>query len=233
MKIVNLGRYPTPAVRILVKYAADLMGVEELRCRPPLISVIGERQPAYVVSLTLKDTKFTFKGRCGGRHISVWLGAPDRFPRLGIQYPGLKTAPIHDLMDWQEALVCVAAHEFQHSRQICKRVRCSEVEADMRAVWALGEFRRERARLDAQVAEALARTGAAEAARAQKHAALRAPSRGKAQKLVDLEAKIKRWERKEKTAQTWLKKYRRQHRRLEGVIMKAAGAEPAQPEEAT
>lgn len=75
-------------------------------------------------------------------HVLVRIGVPAYFP-VTVQYPGLSTAPRYTMESWQEALVCVAAHEFTHIVQFRTRAPVSEIEAEHSSLVTLERFRRE------------------------------------------------------------------------------------------
>jgi hypothetical protein len=112
------------------------------------------------VALTVKNSGRSFRGTAYPRtpSVSPWhgkanylvvvcIGDDSRFPMRDHSYPGLKSAPVYDILDAVEALVLVLAHELQHCEQFKYGRRLSEIEAERSALRTLERFRRERADL--------------------------------------------------------------------------------------
>jgi hypothetical protein len=205
LSIRNTSRYPDAVVKALVNFARDDRDVGS-------------------ISVEITDTKFTFRGRFHAPDsVRVRVGSPAHFPSVNNKYPGLKTAPVYTLADWQEAIVAVTAHEFVHRMQYLasrmqssgldlphpgKKVRYSEIDADRSALRTLERFRAERPAMGLELLEARERV---EAEKAQRLTLASAPEA----KRAKVEKAIKRWERKAKLAETYLKKLRRRLRALE------------------
>jgi hypothetical protein len=205
--LTNTSRYSTAALRILVRFVAEEMEVAKM-----------------VRLVEVTNCRWSFRGRCFGARVLMRLGPPTAFPVT--PYRRFERGPEVGIADWQEAVVALAAHEFQHTRQLTARnaarrtgdklPRVSEVDADWAESRVLTVFRQRRADLDAEIAQAVAAEGAKEEARRDRSVARRAPEAVRQARLDDLEAKIARWTRKAKTAETYLKKYGRALRRLGG-----------------
>ena len=137
MRIKNTSRYPAADIERLVRLAAK--GVDSSR-----------------VEVHVKNSKWVFAGRAwhniGHNNIVsvagdvddlvvLRVGSPDRFP-IEFQYPGLKTAPMYMISNWQEAVVALTAHELYHIKQKRTGKRASEVKAERWAFKRLQEWRK-------------------------------------------------------------------------------------------
>ncbi len=208
MIITNTSRYPDEVISKLIRYAARQLEIED-----------------YVDRVQVTNTSGSYRGRCWGHGVLIRIGAPEKFPRHNLSYPGLKRAPKYDLADWIEAIVHIAAHEFQHSRQFkAKAKRHSEIEADRVAIHVLNEFRKVRPSMEAELTGLVQRRAIREATRETLRLARVQKAQSPEVKLDTLKAKIVAWERKRKLAETYLKKYRRALRRQEKRL---AEPEPA------
>lgn len=214
--VVTTQDHPEGEVRRLVAWTAALLEVQD-----------------YVEEVRVTSTKHPLCGRCDGPRVLIRIGAAELFPHVR-KYPGLKRVPTHRLADWKEALVKVAAHEFQHSRQFRARdqarahnraVRAganageveahlrpvpplSEVEAERVAAWALARYRDPESQrtLAEEMAEAQAKVERRVVERALRAAERAAKASAPETRMAALLMKIERWERKRKTAETYLKK---------------------------
>jgi len=199
----NFSSYPTEVVRALVEFAAERLEIK------------------WPVDVTVRDLKHgAYKGRGGWGGARIWIGKAERFPLRKLSYPGLVTAPVFDLESWQEAIVQVAAHEFQHVRQSRLRTRMSEIEADQVALSVLTAWR-ERGGLvlseaEQKVLRRIARQEAREARSQERAAALRAGE--PARKVALLEKNLKAWRTRAKRAATAIKKYERRLARARKAI---------------
>lgn len=110
MRLKNTSRYDTALARSLIEFGMRGVGTSAL-------------------SVHLKNSSDAYRGmsyngipsmarvaKTSRDLITIGVGEPDLFPKEGIQYPGLKTAPTYDLGCWQEALVVLAAHEAYHHK---------------------------------------------------------------------------------------------------------------------
>lgn len=136
VEIESTSKHPRDEVEMLIRFAH------------------GGRETG-AVAVNVKNTPRAYAGRAymrvprlsnrygdGCRYlVTLRIGAASKFPRLGCQYPGLKTAPVYDLLTWQEALVLLAAHEFTHCLQYAQGLRRSEIDAETRAVQCLARYR--------------------------------------------------------------------------------------------
>jgi hypothetical protein len=99
-----------------------------------LVALAGEGIDSADVEVHVRNSKGRFSGtahfarprRLRLQAETRWLivariGAPKRFPILRHRYPGLKTAPRYDILDWREAVVLVVAHELRHVQQFRAR----------------------------------------------------------------------------------------------------------------
>lgn len=145
MTIQNTSRYRTSAVRELVLFAARAMLVQAF---DPLVVRVTACGRPYVGEARVWD-------------VAIGIGGPEHFPHFGDRM--VRGAPRVFHVDWQEALVATAAHEFTHVRQATLWLRAQtrevleraeqippavydEVEAERAARAALVVFRGERRR---------------------------------------------------------------------------------------
>ncbi len=210
LRFTHSSNHPFEAIKILVTFAARHLEVED-----------------FGLHVEVTHASYFYRGRAWRRRVLLRIGDAKWFPMKGHSYPGLKTAPVYDLMDWQEAVVKLAAHEFQHVRQFRARTTCSEIEADKVALHVLGEFRARRAQIDQEIAvarekvvEAMARVAVAEQVKKERAAARKATAKAPETRLAQVQAKQKTWRRKAALAETKLKKLGVQARRLEREIAK-------------
>jgi hypothetical protein len=181
--------------------------------------------------VVLDAARTVFKGRCrhavGGAVVRAWITSLEkRFPYRRAPYR--VGAPEYTIADRWECLVAILGHEFHHARlyKASQTRRHSEADCERAAVRLLEYFRVKDGRRGLEAV--LVREWALRAERKEKVAALRAPAAVRSQELAGLDAKIARWETKRKTAETYLKKYRRRRARIERAMTQdAAGAEPA------
>lgn len=127
MTIRNTSRYPTAVVRALVLFAARAMLVE-----------------AWDLVVHVTSAGVVLKGQFWEGTVSIGIGPTDLFPVFPRAY--VRGAPRVLQVDWREALVATAAHEFAHARQDRERRGWNEVEAEHAARGALVVFRGERVR---------------------------------------------------------------------------------------
>lgn len=140
--IQSTSRYPREEVEALIRFAHNGR----------------ETGP---VAVNVKNSQYAFRGRAyqrmpdissrsrtrtpqktRGRYLVVIaIGSVSHYPIRGHHYPRLKTAPVYDLMTWQEAMVVVAAHEFTHCLQFRQKLRISEIDAEERAIQCLHRYR--------------------------------------------------------------------------------------------
>jgi hypothetical protein len=198
MKISNTSTIPIETVRALVRFAAARLEVTD-----------------YVEEVKVTETRWTFRGRCfGGRRVLLRIGPGRLFPLARSAYR--QGAPEYGVADRLEALVAIAGHEFQHSRQFRAHAkRHSEVDCEWAALRVLEEFRADRAAIMAGVETASATAAARAQAAIERQAAGRSPEA----RIGELEARVAAWQTKVKRATTFLKKWERRLRRAK----KAAG----------
>ena len=199
-KIVNLSRLPTSVVRAGVMFALrdrDVVGAVYLVTVKNTTKVRGGGDKAY-------------SGRCWAHgQVLVSVGPDSRFPCVG-QHPHLTDGPKMEFADAIEALVAVAAHEFQHTRQFVHGARKSERDCELAALRTLEAFRKVRAEL---LAPGLLRELDVAAAREARAAAdVEARPERELEKLRD---KVKAWRTRIKRATTMLKKWERRLKRAE------------------
>ena len=146
MTIRNTSRYRTEHVRALVLFAARAMLVQAYD--PLRVRVTACGRP--------------YVGEARVWSVSIGIGGPEHFPHFGDRM--VRGAPRVLHVDWQEAIVATAAHEFAHVRQatrwLAAQTRAAlevadgiptsaydEVEAERAARAALVVFRGERRRV--------------------------------------------------------------------------------------
>lgn len=194
MHITNTSRYSNSEVRYLIGFALQSVGRKEVgRVREVRVTDKAHR---------------VFGGRawnCGD--IIVRVGAPEKFPFRRTW----KGWPNYEMRDWQEGMVGIAAHEFNHlsqyerQRRSFRRVSRSEMECEQAAKHAVEEFR---GNVDRHVACMEQRKNRA-AERSVKTKERKLVARSPERKLANLEAALKRWQRKEKLAKTKIRGIRR------------------------
>lgn len=136
---------PVDRVHALVRYAQG-----NLHTGPVLVNLMGATHPLQGRArggMDTRDRKLYSRMVRGVRRYSVKLriGPDSAFPLLGHSYPGLKTTPVYDLLDWEEALVLLAAHEFMHCQQYRQGMPRSEIQAEITGLSRLTAFRAARA----------------------------------------------------------------------------------------
>ncbi|MCL5999346.1 MAG: hypothetical protein M1546_25275 [Chloroflexi bacterium] len=125
MYVRNRSRYPTGEVQQLLAVAAEGIDTAD-------------------VEVHIRNSKGCFSGtaffarprRLRLQPATRWLivariGVPDRFPILQHHYPGLKTAPRYDIMNWCEAVVLIVAHELRHVQQFRARAEWISVQRSL------------------------------------------------------------------------------------------------------
>lgn len=158
----------------------------------------AELKPSQVRAANFTTCSAAFRGRAWwSMRILVRIGDAKHFPLKGCQYPGRKRAPVYDLNDRIEALVCVTAHELEHLYDFSQNIRVvKEGYVDSRALRILEAFRENREAL-------LAEWGDAPAAKPV------TPKPSKAQARADAASvALYNWEKKLKLAKTKVAKYR-------------------------
>jgi hypothetical protein len=220
MKIRNTSEWSTAEVERLVRWAAGELEVND-----------------YVTDVRVTAYKWgSARGLCKGHEVLIRIGNRAPLPRDVSYFPAKWPARFKNtadvvLADWREALVFIAGHEFQHSRQFrerarrrvalgvtrASRVRMSEVDADRAGTWLLQRFRGAdvRAKLDDELRAAVEAEQARAAEKRERTAARNSPEALRAARITDLKNKIAAWARRSKRAATYLKKYGRALRRLE------------------
>lgn len=140
-------------------------------------------------------------------NILLRIGKPSHFP-CDSTYPRFKDMPEERVVDWQEGLIDLTAHEFSHIRYSGRRE--GEFNCELIASDCLTMFRRDRQQYEAFMQAGIRK----EEEKAQRLAANCSPDAVKARKLAKAEADLKRWQRKAKLAATKIKKL---NRRLAGL----------------
>ena len=208
MRLVNKSLYPDAAVKILTEFALNH----------------GENKP-FIRQITVTNCRGAYRGWCSGRNITVRVGSPEAFTSpVGVHYR--KRAPAYKIHSWREAFVAILAHEATHARHFHHRVGVDEVTCELRAHAALLDYRDQEAAIVAKINETIKKEtdalSALESRRLARAQALRSPE----VKLAGINLKISTWERKLKTAQTYLKKYRAQKNRVSKKITKDTPTQP-------
>lgn len=132
----NTSKYDTKEVRLLVDFASRGFNTSK-------------------VCINVKSSKKAYYGRAyrGVPYISnaptsadylvvVRIGNPDKFP-VKEYYSNVKYKRLIPVTfeTWQEALVCVTAHELAHIQQYKQHKPCSEVKASQKGYKKLMEYR--------------------------------------------------------------------------------------------
>src|SRR5690242_14068927 len=115
MFVRNSSRYPTDEVEQLVAHGAWGIDTDdiEIHVRNSKGSFSGTAYFAKPRRLRLQSqTRWLVVAR---------IGEPRRFPIHRHRYPGLKTAPRYDILDWREAVILIVAHEVRHVQQFRAR----------------------------------------------------------------------------------------------------------------
>jgi hypothetical protein len=195
MKLTNTSVYPTPALEVLLHF------------------VLRSEQHEVRYLKTIKVTKCTtaaYRGRCNGQRILLRIGAPDKFS-VPIHNQYRKRSPAYDVNDWKEGFVALFAHEAEHARHFAHRMGVDEIACEHAAVRGLTALRDQREFIDARIKMAVENCRRAE----QEHEIKLAQAKSPEARLNKLNVKITTWTKKLKTAETYLKKYQKQLRRLE------------------
>jgi hypothetical protein len=197
----NTSVYPTAAVKILVRFAFEN----------------GTEPVAPTSHIKVKRCSSAFRGRACLSWVRLRIGSPDLFSN---PIPGSykKRAPPYEIRDWKEALVALAAHEFNHVSDFSARRIQSEVRCEFELVRVLEAFRLARADVDREIEAAIEKERLDADTRDERAAAKKKAATARETKLTTLDRKIALWTRKHKLAETKLKKYRRQHARLTSRI---------------
>jgi hypothetical protein len=188
MIVKNTSVYPTPALRVLMDF---VLRAEKHRPR------------AYIQSVNITNCSHAYRGRCIGKRILVRIGPPDLFS-TPISPKYRKRAPSYTIHDWKECFVVLFAHEVEHAAHFHYGHGVDEVGCEFAGKRALEAFRKERETLDRDITEAVEKERLAAEERDRRKKEKRSPEA----KVAKIETDIARWERKLKTAQTYLKKYR-------------------------
>lgn len=194
MKLVNTSVYPTAALRVLIHF---VMRAEQHELR-------------YLKLLKVtKCTTAAYRGRCNGKRILMRLGDAAHFSAPIVnQYR--KRSPGYTVDGWKEGFVALFAHEAEHARHFSHKMGVDEIGCEHAAVRALTAYREQREMVDARIKNDVEAERLAQQSREQKTIQARSPEA----KLAALDAKIASWKKKLKTAQTYLKKYEKQRRRI-------------------
>jgi hypothetical protein len=194
MKLKNTSVYPTAAIKVLI----DLV----LRAE--------QHEVRYLKLVNVTNcTTSSYRGRCNGRRILLRIGAPDKFSTpIHNQYR--KRSPAYDVNDWKEGVVALFAHEAEHARHFAHSMGVDEIACEHAAVRALKALREQRELVDAMINAAVENERLTIQAREQKEAHQRSPEA----KLARLDGKIAAWQKKLKTAKTYLGKYEKARRRI-------------------
>lgn len=192
----NTSLYPRAALTILIDFA------------------LKETEAAKFVSqISVTNCRHAYRGRCNGSRILLRIGSTERF-NTPVKVHYRKRAPAYELADWKEALVSLAAHEFTHARHFATGHGLDEVACEFSAHRVLLAFRERRAEIDARLLAAVEKDRVRLTSREEKKRAKAEALAHPSTKLAAIDAKIAAWERKLKTAETYLKKYRRAQARL-------------------
>jgi hypothetical protein len=134
MFIRNTSQYPTDEVEKLVRFAANRH--HRRVCVNVKNSGDAYRGAAYNGVPSISNAPQTARYL-----ITVCIGDRGRFPIDNYYSVKFKRVSPCTLNNWQEALVFVTAHEMSHVRQYVLHKRCSEVDAEKRAIKTLMRFR--------------------------------------------------------------------------------------------
>lgn len=210
--LVSTIRYPDEETWVLVRTALESIRASLRR---------DEHLPPIKVKLTNSSSSY-----CGRAHwmerdangkrwarILVRVGTPSHFP-LTNRYPRFTDMPEYEISSYREAIVGVTAHEIAHVLGASGR-KVGETLCELCLQDAIDLYRRDQATLDTEIEVNISRRNIIK---------LPDPERKRAVKLTTVEAHIKRWESKLKLAQTKLKKYRIQARRLQKQTQLALAA---------
>ena len=132
MKIVNTSRYARKDVGKLIRFALRSVGKKEVGRVEEI--VVRNRENSY----------FSGHAWLQYRRIVISIGPASYFP---LQRCARPTMPQYEIRDWKEALLTVAAHEFNHlsqherGRRSGRWVSRSEHECERAAKQALAEYR--------------------------------------------------------------------------------------------
>ena len=140
VKIENLTNYDGRTVRKIVTRVANGVEVD-----PSLVVVnyvleyppeLWGGLPRYVT----ENAAFCGYAQQFSRSVGFFLNYPDYYPAAWSFDGRLKLPDLH-LQDWQEALVCVAAHEFTHIRQFDQGDELTEREPSYAEIRYLEDWR--------------------------------------------------------------------------------------------
>lgn len=135
MIIKITANYPHDEIKEILYFAAKSIGVNHARL---IVKVKNSRK-------TYRGTAFNWAwSKDNGKHgatrmITLGIGKPELFPHTPRRYRQKFV-----LNDWQEALVRVAAHEFQHVRDYDNGIKASETAANGECFVTLQEWRKQR-----------------------------------------------------------------------------------------
>jgi hypothetical protein len=194
MKLKNTSVYPTAALKVLLN----------------LVLRSEQHEVKYLKFINITNcTTSAYRGRCNGRRILLRIGTPDKFSGpIHNQYR--KRSPAYDVGDWKEGFVSLFAHEAEHARHFAYKMGVDEIACEHAAVRGLKALREQREMVDAKINNAVEQERLDQGERERKKADANSPEA----KLVKLDDKIASWKKKLETAETYLKKYEKQRRRL-------------------
>jgi len=133
--IRNTSCYEDAEVRALVKFA-----MSEVDVRGVCVNVKNSQHP--MRGMAYEGVPYISNAPVQAEYlITIGIGSPERFPRVHDRK--MRGAPSHELADWREALVAVAAHEAKHIEQFRENKRRSEVACENFEAYMLRRYREE------------------------------------------------------------------------------------------
>jgi len=129
MRITVSATYPESEVREMLSFAAKHVELKHSKLRVKVKNSRSQfRGMAYRIAYLHSDRASGSEGL-----VTIGIGKPDKFP-----YSSNST---HELRDWKEALVFVAAHEFSHQVDFKAGRKTSEVSANRDGRTAVAAWR--------------------------------------------------------------------------------------------
>ncbi len=195
----NTSIYPTPALLVLSHFVMD-----------------HTKAGKYVGSIKISNLNSTkgFRGRCCNDKITIRLAAPDAFAAPITQHYR-KKAPKYVVEGWMEVFVSLLAHEISHARDFAMGRGVDEVSCEFQAYRTLLAFREERSQLGQKIIEEVEHDRRAAMAREEKARALKLATKDPRLQAEKLKLRRAIWERKRKTAVTYIANIDKKIRRLE------------------
>lgn len=144
--------------------------------------------------------------------IKCRIGKPSHWPFLNETYYRFKDMDVYPVNDYREGIIHIIAHEMQHAFG-SRKGKEGEIQCELAAQDAIDHYRKNREKIDMEIKARMAvETSRTESRKRKEEQKRRGPStEEKAERVMK---QIATWTRKRKLADTKIRKYERELRRL-------------------